>query len=164
MMGPKFLFLMALFVSCSIASAENASLQSPEKILLRIQNEGGKKVLWSLWENQEQFGAMLDLAAAADPRWIEVFRQLRPYSDAGASEMIDMSVARALPLTPETILNLIGSGFELEFICTSPFIEPEPGIAERYEEKTLEALAHIKDPKLKILAQKCAESIKLPSQ
>ncbi len=163
-MGPKLLLLMAIFISCSIVSAENASIYSPEKILLRIKDEGGKKVLWSLWENQEQFGAMLDLAEAADPRWIEVLRQLRPYSDAGASEMIDMSVARALPLTSEAILNLIGNGFELDLICTSPFIEPEPGIAEKYEKNALDALAHIKEPKLKNLAQKCAESIKLPTQ
>lgn len=156
--------LIALLFTCQIASAENASIYSPEKILLRIKDEGGRNVLWSLWENQEQFGAMLDLAAAADPRWIEVLRQLRPYSDAGASEMIDMSVASALPLNPEAILKLIGNGFELDRICTSPFIEPEPGIAEKYEKKALDALAHIKDPKLKNLAQKCAESIKLPTQ
>lgn len=156
--------LIALLFTCQIASAENASIYSPEKILLRIKDEGGRNVLWSLWENQEQFGAMLDLAAAADPRWIEVLRQLRPYSDAGASEMIDMSVASALPLNPEAILKLIGNGFELDRLCTSPFIEPEPGIAEKYEKKALDALAHIKDPKLKNLAQKCAESIKLPTQ
>lgn len=155
--------LMALLFTCQIASAENTSIYSPEKILLRIKDEGGRNVLWSLWENQEQFGAMLDLAEAADPRWIEVFRQLRPYSDAGASEVIDMSLARALPLNSEAILNLIGNGFELDHLCTSPFIEPKPGIAEKYEEKALESLAHIKDPKLKDLAQKCAESIKLPT-
>ena len=66
--------------------------------------------------------------------------KLRAFSDAAASESIDSAFARALPVAPERVLQLMGHGLELNNICGSPFIEPEPGVAELYERKAFDAL------------------------
>ncbi len=111
-----------------------------------------------------KFNAVLSGIESADPAWLKVALQLRPFSDAGASESLDNAVALALPKAPERILLLVGHGFDLEFICTSPFYEPEePGVVEAYEHKTLVALASVKEPRLKALAVECAKSVKLPA-
>jgi hypothetical protein len=73
-----------------------------------------------------------------------------------------MAVGRALPLDAERVLRLIGHGFELNFVCTSPFDEPAPGVAEAYERNALAALTSLRDPDLKSIAAECAKRIRLP--
>jgi hypothetical protein len=109
-----------------------------------------------------EFNVVLSGIESADPAWLRVALLLKPFSDAGASESLDDAVALALPKSPERILSLVGHGFDLKFICTSPFYEgEEPGVAEAYERKTLVALASIQEPRLKALAADCAKRVKL---
>lgn len=151
-----------LFATAQVCAAES-SRPSPtaEELMARISAEGGEKVLSELWANVEAFETLLNPVEAGDPQWFEVWVKLREFSDAAISESIDISFARALPLAPERVLNLIGHGLELNNICGSPFIEPEPSIAEAYERNTLAALAKVHAPQLESLAQECATHVKL---
>jgi hypothetical protein len=143
-------------------SALAANTLTPSEVLARIQRQGGYKVLWDLWEHMGEFETLLSGIESADPAWLKVAVLLRPFSDAGASEGLDNAVALALPKSPERILSLVGNGFNLELICTSPFFEPEkPGIAEAYERKTLIALSSVHEPRLKVLANECSKRVKL---
>jgi hypothetical protein len=63
---------------------------------------------------------------------------------------------RALPKAPNRVLALVGHGFALELICTLPFIEPGPGVAEDYERKTLVALSRVRSPALSPIATECS--------
>lgn len=156
----KGLFASAVFfISVSVLAA---SVPAPDDVLARIHREGGKAVLADLWEHDAEFEMVMRGIESANPRWLEVAQLLKPYSDAGLSESINMAVARALPLDPERVLRLIGHGFELDLVCTSPFDEPDVGVAEAYESKTLAALASLRDPDLKSIAAQCAERVKLP--
>ena len=138
-----------------------ASAITPDEISARIQRDGGRKVLWDLWAHEEEFEEILSRIETGSGAWLEVARELRPFSDAGASEEIDIAVGRALPKAPERVLHMIGHGFDLEFVCTSPFNEPEPGVAEAYEHRTLSALAAVNNPDLKALASECAKRVHL---
>jgi hypothetical protein len=149
-----FLFSYGLLVAGAL---------SPAEIRSRLDEQGGRKVLDALWENQPEWNQVLAGIESAEPKWLEIAQRLHPFSDAGSSEDLHNAVARALPKAPERILSLIGPGFEIEFMCTSPFIEPEPGVAEAYERQALAALASVRSPKLRPLAAKCAKLVKLPS-
>ena len=153
--------LLAILI-CNLAIVISAAgAPSPEDIVTRIQRDGGKFVLDDLWNHDSEFEAVLRGIESANPRWLEVAQLLKPFSDAGSSESINYAVARALPIDPERVLHMIGHGFDLISLCTSPFDEPEPGVAEAYERRALSALASLRDPDLKSLASECAKQVRL---
>ena len=151
-------FLLALALASPIAVAADSPVLSAQALLKRISNEGGHKVLWDLWEHERDFGQVISGIESGDPSWLEVAAALRPFSDAAASLSLDYAVAIALPKEPDRVLALTEHGFNVEDICTSPFIEPDPGIAEAYERQALAALANIKGP----IAVECSKHVRLP--
>ncbi|HDS1136995.1 TPA: hypothetical protein QDZ75_004578 [Stenotrophomonas maltophilia] len=152
--------LLALALASPAAVAADGP--SAQAVLNRIANEGGRKVLWDLWEHQRDFEQVTSGIESGDPSWLKVAAALKPYSDAGASLSINYAVARALPKAPERVLALTTHGFKVEDICTSPFIEPDPGVAEAYERRTLAALSRMKGAALAPVAAECAAQVRLP--
>jgi len=146
----------------AIAAAEPLPLAST--LLGEIESNGPRTVLKRIWADAPEFDAVCAAIESANPDWLEVARRLRPVSDAAASLSLNYSVARALPVAPQQVLGLVGRGFTIEDICTSPFIEPEAGVAEQYEQRTLQALAQVKDPKLSSIAKRCAVRVRLPKR
>jgi hypothetical protein len=153
---------LALALVSPIAIAIHAASPSAQAILVRISKEGGRKVLWDLWEHPRDFDDVLSGIESGDPSWLKVATVLHPYSDAAASLSLDYAVALALPKAPERVLALVGHGFKVEDICTSPFIEPDPGVAETYERQALDALAKVTTPALVPIAAECAKQVRLP--
>ena len=151
-------FLFALGLVGPTATCVGKSDPTAQDLLKRVSSEGGHKVLWDLWEHESEFRRVLSGIESGDPSWLKVAAALRPFSDAGASLSLNYAVALALPKAPDRVLALVGHGFDLEDICTSPFIEPDLGVAETYEREALAALASVKSPN----AVKCAERIHLP--
>jgi len=155
------LFLALLLVS-PVAFAGNSPAPSAKSLLSRIAREGGRKVLWDLWEHERDFGRMLAGVESGDDSWLQVATALRPFADGSASLSIDYAVALALPKAPNKVLALVGRGLDVDYICTSPFIEPDPGIAEAYEQQALTALSAVKAPALVPIAAECSKRIRLP--
>ncbi|MFI3487927.1 hypothetical protein, partial [Klebsiella pneumoniae] len=145
-MGNMTALLLVLALASPAAVA--ADRPSAQAVLNRIANEGGRKVLWDLWQHEREFGQVTSGIESGDPAWLEVAAALKPFSDAGAS--------------PERVLALIARGFKVEDICTSPFIEPDPGVAEAYERRTLAALSRMKGAALGSVAAECAAQVRLP--
>lgn len=144
-----------------IAFAAGSSEPSADVLPARIAKEGGRAVLWDLWEHEQDFEYVLAGAESGDASWLRAAAALRPFADAGASLSLDYAVGRALPREPNRVLGLVGHGFALERICTSPFIEPEPGVAEAYERKALIALSRVSAPALAPIAMECSKRIRL---
>jgi len=109
-----------------------------------------------------RFDRVCERISTGEPKWLEVARRLRPASDAASSLSLDYAVARAIPKHPERVLALIDKGFSLERVCTSPFIEPETGVAQNYQRRAVAALARVRDPKLTGLASSCSARIAHP--
>ncbi len=145
-----------------VAGLAQAGELEPELLKAEIKTEGAKKVLNRLWQDETPFDLLCSKIESGAPEWLEIAQLLRPVSDAAASLSLDYSVARALPKRPEGVLGLIGHGFTAKGICTSPFIEPEPGVAEAYEASALGALAKVKAAELIRARDECASLIKLP--
>jgi hypothetical protein len=139
-------------------------LPKPEVLLSEIEASGPKPVLSRLWADEPQFEALCGRIETGEPSWLEVARRLKPASDAAVSLSLNYSVARALPVAPARVLGLVDRGFSVSDVCTSPFIEPEPGVAERYEARALQALATLAGTRLGPLAEQCAERVRLPGR
>jgi len=130
--------------------------------LAEIKSEGAKPVCSRLFDDTATFDAICGAIERGEPIWLDVAASLKPGSDGASALSLNYSVARALPRSPSRVLALIGHGFSLEDICTSPFIEPEPGLAEDYEKRTLAALANVSEPNLKGVAADCAVKVRHP--
>jgi hypothetical protein len=122
---------------------------------------GGAKAEAARLKRQGRYDAVLRQIETGRREWLKVAERLRPALDAGGGEALSFAVARALPRAPAGVLGLVGRGWRLEAVCTSPFIEPDPGVAERYEAQALAALKTA-PPALKPLAARCAAAVKLP--
>jgi hypothetical protein len=155
--------LVALALASPVALATDGTSFSPQALLGRIAKEGGHKVLEDLWEGDGDFGRVTAGIESGEPSWLKVAVALRPFSDAGASLSLDYAVARALPKAPDRVMALVGHGFAMEDICTSPFIEPDPGIAEAYERQAMAALSKVKVPALVPIAVECSKQVRLPA-
>jgi hypothetical protein len=124
-----FLVLM-LFVMGGYAHADGPT---PAMIIAQIKKGGSEKVVLELTHNDSRWDAVTENIQKGDKEWLEVARLLKPGSDAGSSEDLNFSVARALPRNPVDVLSLIdGAYFEIERVCTIPFIEAERDVEERY--------------------------------
>ncbi|MEO6339535.1 MAG: hypothetical protein ABIO39_05825 [Caulobacteraceae bacterium] len=158
-MNGRALALAAALTLCGTAGwVQAAPAPSASALLASIARNGAKASVRQL-TRRNQFEAVLTRIESGDPAWLKVAQRLRGGVDAGDSEALLIAVARALPKAPERVL---ASGFSLDSICTSPFIEPEPGVAERYERQALAALRKVKAPGLKVAAARCARKVKLP--
>lgn len=133
-----------------------------KQINAEIDGKGAKAVIAALDRDQARFGKVGDAIATADPVWLTIALRLRAGSDAGTGETLSQSLARALPNAPERVLALAGHGYSVGNLCTSPFIEPAPGIAEAYEAKALAALQSVTDPALKTRVEECMKGVTLP--
>ncbi|MDR7132847.1 hypothetical protein J2X06_000031 [Lysobacter niastensis] len=160
-------YVIAILLSLALAdpvalAAEGSTSPSAQALLGLIAKEGGRKVLWNLWERDKEFDRVISGIESGDPSWLKVATALKPFSDGAASLSLDYAVAPALPKAPNQVLALVGHGFSAADICTSPFIEPDPGVAEAYERQALAALSKVKAPALAPIAAECSKQARLP--
>jgi len=142
--------------------AGSEAVPSASTVLKDIEAEGAAAIFRRLWQDERTFDAVCDAIEQGDPGWLEVSARLKPVSDGAAALSLNFSVARALPRDPRRVLRLVGHGFRLEDICTSPFVEPDAGVAEAYETLALAALAAVSEPKLERVAKECVVKVRLP--
>jgi hypothetical protein len=145
-----------------VAEGESTSGSlSTDHLRAEIKSRGPRAVLDRLLWNEPQFNAIGSQIETGRTEWLQIAQLLRPASDASATLSLNFSVALALPRAPARVLRLIGHGFSIDDLCTSPFIEPEPGVAEEYEQRALRALAGFKGSTLEKVAAECADRVRL---
>jgi hypothetical protein len=125
-------------------------------LLKSIETRGASSVLRALWSDQSKFEYVCSKIESGKGPWLDVAVKLKAVSDAASSLSLDYSVARAIPNAPEAVLELVGPQFSLESICTTPFIEPEAGVAQVYSTKAIAALGSVTNDKLQPIAKKCS--------
>lgn len=157
----KFYFIITVIFLLFSANTKSEVLTA-ESILNQIKIDGLKTTFDRLWVDEKQFDYVCDMIQTGDSKWFEVARYLKKSSDAASSLSLNYSVARALPKEPEKVLRLIGKEFSIENICTSPFVEPDPGKAENYQLHAIAALKSITAFDLKQKKEECLSRISLP--
>jgi hypothetical protein len=137
------------------AQPASKSVLVPNSVLRDIDSLGPRAVLARLWTDEALFAGI----ETGDPKWLEVARRLRAVSDAGATLSLNYAVARALPNAPARVLALIDHGFSIDDVCTSPFLEPEPGVAEDYARRATAALKRVQAPGLERARDQCLAGV-----
>lgn len=153
---------------------EKANAEDPDavRIVKEIELKGAKAVIERLVSGEKwtEFEAVCDKIETGEKAWLGVARLLAPGSDAASAESLVFSVARALPKSPRQVLSLVAETekdakgqFTVDRICTSPYIEPEPGVSERYlieTEKALETTDTSDSQRLNTLRLLCLDDIR----
>ena len=130
-----------------------------ETVSARIAGEGAKSTLTRLYANEGSWAALLRGIASGTSSWLAVARDLRPVSDAGASEQLDLVVGEALEHRPTNVLRLAIPPFVLEAVCGGPDTDDAryDGVkrAMRAVELRERKLREIHDHDLEMLRDRC---------
>lgn len=169
--------LICLIVSGSIILSQNlagavAGEPDAKQLVKEIRVKGSKAVIAELTSDDQWTGfeKVCDRIETGDREWLEIAKLLAPGSDAATAESLILSIARALPKAPFSVLSLIAEevrnhddGFTVDNVCISPYIEPEPGDEERHLIATVIALESTDTrnyPLLDSLRLQCLENIR----
>ena len=101
----------------------------------------------------------IPLFTIGDDAWFLIASKLRPFSDAGATETLEMSVAEALPKNPKAALKLIEKGFSLDWVCGEPYFEVPNEKILNHLHKALKSLRGVNDPSLIEIKTRCGKQI-----
>ena len=151
--------MLACFMACA---TEVFAATSASALLRDMDTFGPRTVLTRLWADQGQFDQICSEIASGDAQWLEVARRLKAVADSGASLALRYAVAQAIPIAPTRVLALIDHGFTIDEVCTSPFIEPGPGVAEEYRRRAVLALRSVSSVALQPVRNQCLAKVESP--
>jgi hypothetical protein len=158
-MKPKNLLFLAATV-CANALASTPSPLTPQSVTDDTKRIGATAVVHQLYSSK-RWETVLKKMESGDDAWLALVKDLAEGTDAGTSEDLQETLARALPNNPATVLKLTGtrSFLSLEYVCAAPFIEPEHVFLMRYLTETRRSLANLKDQAVENKRLKCLSQI-----
>lgn len=137
---PAVCLVSFLFWAC----VRDSSWENPDNILASIHEKGARQTVAQMTQGKRTaWEAMLIHIENGDAQWLDVARELRAGTDAVTTTELRFAVARALPISPQEVLGLIGRGFQVEEICVIPFVEAERAVEVDYLKRTKEALMRV---------------------
>ena len=147
-------------VPCQNVAAET-DWKDSDALLKAIDSYGARYVVWEVLKDWEKWDDVMEKISSGETRWIRIATLLYPETDAGITSALIITMAEALPNSPENVLPTIGQGFDLEDVCGFPFIEPEiPFLMDHYDRATL-ALKRPLRPELKEIQSKCIKELNM---
>lgn len=155
----KLYSLFCLFVFMASPSFGGQTLPSAKELLTEIEQTSASNVLERLWNDPQLFDQLENKIASGKDEWLKVAVALKPVSDAGFAEALEMSVAAALPKNPHGVLQLVNRGFDLKWVCGEPEFEVPLERSLKHFNRSLSALDKVKDPSLSELKQQCVNHI-----
>jgi len=132
-MSKKKILIVLIILTSTVANAgPYVSLPSAAQLNADIEKFGAKQVLWDrLWEDEKVFYQLIAKVSSGDAEWVAVAVKLRAVSDAGASELLEMAMSRALAKHPVNVLSVLSSYynpgvFSVEDICSGAMLFDSP--------------------------------------
>lgn len=142
---------------------QTTKITDPTKLIEAIAKRGPWAIANDLYSNPSDWYALLRHVATGDAAWLRVASALHPGTDAGASEMLTLSVGEALENAPENVFKISLKEFRLEDICSGPDIDDNRynsfNLALDALNKRQREVGKITDPKLIGLAERCIQSL-----
>lgn len=133
----------------------------PKNLMTEISKRGASTIVNELYSDTAAWNFVLNNIAKGNPAWLDVAVALHSGSDAGASEMLTLSVGEALEVAPENVLRLTLNEFKLEFLCSGPDVDDKRYNSYELSLATIKTrqdrLSVISEPALKNIAVKCIE-------
>ncbi len=133
--------------------------ENPDLIVGEVSKRGAGVVVSELFDCRKKWDFVLRQIATGDKSWLRASVALHPGSDAGASEMLTLSVGEAIEKQPENVFQIALGEFRLESICSGPDVDDirfdsyEDSI--RAIERRQKRLSMISDPNIQKLGKDC---------
>lgn len=133
----------------------------PAALTEAIAERGSRAVVNDLYSNISEWHVFLRHVATGNASWLRVASALYSGTDAGASEMLTLSVGEALENAPENVFKIVVKDFRLEDICSGPDIDDNRynsySLAINAINKRQREIRKITNPELAKLAEKCIQ-------
>ena len=127
LMLPAKLILIALVLPCFAQH-----VLTSKSLIARIDKDGAKEVVRQLnTPSDREWNWVMDRIEAGSAEWLGVADKLKPGTDAGFAEDLEIVVARALVHNPNQVLKMTGDTWKLERICGDYEIEEPAAKARR---------------------------------
>jgi hypothetical protein len=171
--------LTVLFYFGILLGTLHAVELTPSQIRDEIKRVGAKRVVDTMFsiEPDSQWTRMLDRISTGSNEWLDVAKQLKAESDAGASLDLNLAVAAALPKAPSAVLSVLDGSvednsdvigaFSVSGVCRVPYlVEEYEQLVEAREllRKAEFALLNLDDPdhnqNLTILKKRCLDRLR----
>lgn len=142
--------------------AAPASLGEPDQILEAARTRGAKVVVKELWESGVWQKKLFPGVSAADPRWLQVAKALRPATDAGASSELDQALVTALLKEPYLVLPILREAWKPKpgELCVFDYDSELPGGVPDYLRRLEQALAKQAPEESAKLRSECLSGVK----
>lgn len=131
-----------------------------DDLLRRLGRGEGAMLVGLLNDDRSAFAAAVyEDIESGDPKWLDVACRLHEFSDASVTLSLQFSVARALPRKPLHVLSLIGTCFEVDDVCTDPYIEDARESASHVL-RVERALSQPLDRSVEAVARRCLARVR----
>jgi hypothetical protein len=155
-----FVFALSLFASGCCCNPV-----TPGRIRREIKATGATATVNRLWARvgRSDWDLVIEQIAMGKPEWLALVPEIKPGTDAGATEDLILALSEALPKNTSGVLKLIGTDPILSYdqICKSPVMEGGTMDEVReYLASAQAALENLKDPSVEDRRMKCLAEIK----
>lgn len=156
-------FLIFFVPAASLSANDSTSnyYKNPKTILDEISKRGARTIVSELYDHPTEWNFVLQHIARGTKTWLKVAVALYPGSDAGASEMLELSVGEALEKAPVNVFSVTLPVFQLESICSGPDVDnaryDSYDLAIKAIDRRQKRISAITDPKLKNVSNKCIQ-------
>jgi len=155
---------VSLYGSFCLLAGENITIsyyRDPKAIINEVSKRGADVIVSELYSTDEAWKFVLRNIAVGTEPWLKVAVALHPGSDAGASEMLNLSVGEALENTPENVFRFTLQEFQLNTICSGVDIDDPRYNSYELSMKAIkrrqDRIAGISHPDLRDVAKRCIQ-------
>jgi hypothetical protein len=156
-----------LLIACAYASITTWAVQAapltPEGVSVQIEKLGTRAALTRIYNTKGEWQELLKGIGSGTVAWLRVAARLRPASDAGTSEQLDLAVGEALEHQPRNVLTVAMPAFTISVVCGGPNVDDARYDSYELSIKAIELrkakLREISDPDLAKLRDDCIKNL-----
>lgn len=168
--------LVYLLVAALLPVSAHAGYTAPacklsDTQMPKVTEDTGQKVLASLWDDRVTWDKFISCVQSGRSAWVDAGLAIRRFSDAGASEELDLALGEALGSSPDHILAkaaLPDSGIELDWLCSGPDVDDPRfdsyALSMAEIERRLKALSQVKNQDLEPQVDACRADLEKSKQ
>ena len=153
---------IVILASLLISAAAFAAEWEPEAVIYEVRALGAPTFLGFISEEGgwERYEALLAKIESQPEDWIDVAMLLWPYTDAGASTALQVTLARSIQRAPGSILDNLDIE-DIRQACSVPLIEPSAEEYYGFIHRTKEAVEQLQSPPLQEKREACLQELEI---
>jgi hypothetical protein len=136
---------------------------TPSIVQTEIRDRGAKPVVDQLFKTEAWWQVTRNIGAGKID-WIALAPDLAEGTDAATSETLGISLAEALPKSPNAVLAVLdlvsaASPLRVGNVCSAPFLDDTARHQKLYKAAALHALSAVADPQLSTVKAACLDEL-----